>query len=76
MTLDVSKFKIDKDVPLPDDRPKYPLGEMEIGDSFLVENEPDPRKLRGAVYQYGRRNGREYAVNKVGEEAYRVWRKG
>lgn len=65
---------IEKGIPMPDRRPKYPLQEMEVGDSFELSDEADPRKLRGSVYQYGRRYGRDFSVIKTGEESYRVWR--
>lgn len=65
---------IDKNVPIPESKLKYPLDLMGIGDSFEVSDEPDPRKLRGSVYQHGRRHGLGFTVLKTGEESYRVWR--
>jgi len=32
----MEKYKIEKNVPIPDSQKRYPLAEMEIGDSFLV----------------------------------------
>lgn len=70
----MSEIEIEKDVPMPETRNQYPLHEMDVGDSFEVCNEVDPRKLRGVVYQFGRRHGKAFSVYKTGEECYRVWR--
>mgnify|MGYP000533667375 CR=1 FL=1 len=51
---------------------KYPLPDMEIGDSFLV-----PRKLKvsvsAAVAYYGKKTGKRFTVQIV-EDGVRIWR--
>ena len=68
------EYEIEKGVPIPIKTTKYPLHDLKVGDSFEVHDEPDPRKLRGSVYQHGRRYGVGFTVMKTGEESYRVWR--
>ena len=74
------EFLVEKDVPLPAwFEQKYPLAEMDVGDSFLV---PDPsladlRRLRAAVCHFGKRHERLYSVRKDPKKpgSYRCWRR-
>ena len=69
-------IQIEKGVPLPSgaNGGKYPLQQMEVGDSFQMTgmDERDERRLRAIV---GRnKNGRRFTCRKVGAETFRVWR--
>lgn len=76
----MTDYKIEKDVPIPTwITRKYPLAEMQVGDSFLV---PTPstqelRRIRAAACAFGKHNDRLYAVRKDPKKpgSYRCWRK-
>ena len=76
----MSKFKIDKGVPLLDRQRKntvYPWAAMEPGDSFFVAGaaQPSISSCAGAVSR--RRSGWRFATRKVtegGVAGVRVWR--
>ena len=74
----MSEFKIDKGVPMPKLRggpgrnPIYPLGDMEVGDSFLVPGEKRS-SLRSAIQMYGKRYGKRFSLRTV-DGGQRVWR--
>jgi hypothetical protein len=70
----VSEFKIESDVPVPDERRrfKYPWSEMKVGDSFFVEN-GSQNVLSTAGRQYGRFHGGKFSTRKEGN-GVRVWR--
>ncbi len=68
-------MNIDKDIPLPVKRgggnAKWPWGELEVGDSFLM-----PRTLSSASGQavtHAKKTGRKYAC-RTEAEGIRVWR--
>ena len=74
------EIKIEKGVPLPsvghDRRPsKYPIKDMQVGDSFFVPLEDDPifTRARQTIYVSARRCGVKVAVRKK-EAGLRVWR--
>jgi hypothetical protein len=73
-----AQYKIDRGVAMPESRGrrrKYPLAEMQVGDSFTVNrNEVDA--LRTAASWFGRRNGRKYSIRCVDpiKGEYRCWR--
>lgn len=53
---------------------KYPFREMEVGDSLLVENEPDRLRVYAAANTWGRLNGgRKFRVVRE-EKGIRAWR--
>lgn len=76
-------IKIDKGVPLPERKkgptPRYPLAELEVGDSFGVEAQDliDQQRVRsslyGAIRTVGRRTGHEFVMRTV-TGGIRVWR--
>lgn len=72
-------MKIEKDIPMPDTAVKgsykYPLNEMEVGDSIF---EPGPRnsnesKVRLSAKKYGDKTGKRFSARKV-EGGVRIWR--
>jgi hypothetical protein len=76
------EVKIDKGLPIPDrtkeTASKYPWRAMEVGDSFLVAQEPGEaihmaRDRANKITQYAKRTGRTFCTRKV-EGGVRVWR--
>jgi len=68
-------IKIDKDVPLPETRKYrgfYPFEQMEVGDSFFIEDE-NRQRLASAVYKNGKRLHVSFSVRAEGK-GFRVWR--
>lgn len=68
-------FKIEKGVPIPGSRAKYPFVEMEIGDSFFVEVGEDQRRITsqrisGSSQNYGEK---KFSVRTV-KGGLRIWR--
>ena len=66
-------FTIDKNIPFPRMRGKYPLHNMEIGDSFLVNDGRSMKSVSGAIFVAARRAGISIACRTV-PEGIRVWR--
>lgn len=68
--------RIEKGVPLPTNKSKYPFAKMEIGDSFVV-NETTPSRTSTYAHYAGKRLGMKFTVRTVEEEGrkvIRVWR--
>ena len=67
-------YKIEKDVQLPNKSAgeKYPLSEMQVGDSFLVGDEK-ANAVRVAVHHRQRGLNAKFIVRKV-DGGYRCWR--
>jgi hypothetical protein len=69
----MSDIKIEKGIPAPRDRwHKYPLMEMEVGDSIWLPK-PEGDKIRKAANMHGVRHNREY-VSRSTDEGVRLWR--
>ena len=68
-------MKIDKNVPIPNNRKYYPLKDMLIGDSFFVatKNEIEKTNARSAAASAGIRHGRKYVSRSV-KGGIRIWR--
>jgi len=75
-------IKIDKNIPFPNGKSdrKYPLIEMEVGDSFFIPcKEEDEKRIRASIYTSARRNKlttshkRKYTTRKV-DGGLRTWR--
>lgn len=70
----MSKIKIDKNIPIPDkySHQKYPFNEMNIGDSFLVDD-TNERSLASLVSRAGKRLNMKFILRTV--DGYcRCWR--
>lgn len=67
-------YKLENNIPAPKAHHacKYPLGTMEVGDSFVAP-ESEASKLRNASHTYGKKKGRKY-VTRTTDEGVRVWR--
>lgn len=68
-------MKIEKGIPVPSKKTNtvYPLVDMEVGDSFLVETDM-PERVRSAIQMFSAINiGRKFATRKT-DGGYRVWR--
>ena len=63
---------LSKDVPLPPPRRRYPYGEMEVGESFLVGGGV-LQVVCNANYRAGKRLGRKFIARKEAG-GVRVWR--
>jgi hypothetical protein len=71
----MGKYKIEKDVSI-ESVAKFPLSEMEIGNSFLIAEKEEARKLRnslGAFYKTKAGKGKRFMTKKT-EDGVRVWR--
>ena len=69
-----TEFRIEKGVPLPSVRAKYPLGEMDVGDSFHIDAAERARLVSAASF-FGTRKGKKFSVRKeVNGSGYRCWR--
>lgn len=75
-------FAIEKDVPLPRQKrqhARYPLGEMEVGDSFFVpcskaKTDTVLNRVRAAFWYHKKKNGdKNFIVNAV-KGGLRCWR--
>lgn len=74
---------VEKDIPIPEAshrKRRYPLDQMEVGDSFLVPTDPAMtfRKLQAkasssVAYAHGTLGGRRFVTRQV-EGGVRVWR--
>jgi hypothetical protein len=70
-------FKIEKGIPLwekqqtPVEKRKYPFHEMEVGDSFLLEN--ITREDAGRVHTYAERYHVKVKTRRVTDTSWRVW---
>ena len=66
---------VEKNIPLPESdvggSVKYPLGEMEVGDSFWTNVDLD--RLAPVISSYGKRHNRKYSRRKM-DGGFRVWR--
>jgi hypothetical protein len=71
----MSEYKIEKNVPIPKGyvSRKYPFKEMEVGDSFAVEEE-NYNRVRQAAYSYSFRNGIKLAVKRGLDGKFHCWR--
>jgi hypothetical protein len=69
----MNDFQIDTDIPVPP-RINYPFRHMEVGESFVQPDLELGKKLRGIIYQYGKRNGKKFSVKLTEPSGYRVWR--
>lgn len=68
-----TKVRIDKNIPIPRSRGKYPFREMEVGDSFLCPKGSEKTIYSAAGQATTRIKGRRFIVRKT-EDGFRVWR--
>lgn len=73
-----SEIPVETHVPLPTrehrhHNAKYPFGEMDVGDSFVIP-EGSELSCKYAAYAYGRRWGKTFAVRKQDDGRVRLWR--
>jgi hypothetical protein len=71
-------FEVEKGVPIPTQRMmagmiKYPLGQMEVGDSFLFDV-GDRKRVTNAAASYGKTSGRRFTVRTINTIEGRCWR--
>lgn len=71
-------FRVEKGIPVPSREPKYPMLDMTVGDSFLVEcqkaeKERVQKRLVSRAIYFGRRHKVRYTCRIV-DEGVRCWR--
>lgn len=65
-------IKIEQGIPFPG---KYPLSQLEVGDSFLVPASSNVKTLRNIISNRHKRNPKvRFTVQKQKNGRYRVWR--
>lgn len=64
--------EVNRDVPLPPPRRRYPYGEMEVGESFIVLD-GNLQVVCNANYRAGKRLFRKFIARRE-ERGVRVWR--
>lgn len=72
---------IEKNIPIPSGtgitgrRAKYPFGEMEVGDSLFIDNEPRGSQSGASMAskQHGARYGKKFTSRTEGN-GVRIWR--
>ena len=64
----VGAYKIEKNIPQPHPRVKYPFVDMDVGDSFAF-TETYKRRITSSAYYYGARNNIKFSIRGL-----RVWR--
>lgn len=69
-------FEIEKGIPVPARQLKYPLREMEIGDSFFVPSRSDgrPPTIYKSLGTYHRTLAPKRFVQRLVEGGARIWR--
>ena len=69
-------IKIDKDIPIPTIRGKYPFKDMKVGDSFLVEKPTvSKHNVASALHSSAKKMGKDYKITVRREEnGVRCWR--
>ncbi len=67
-------FTLERGLAIPERKtsPKYPYEQLELGDSFYIQD-GDLAKLCNANYREWRRTGKKYTARKV-DKGVRVWR--
>jgi len=68
----MTSIKIDKTVPLPPPRWKWPFHEMEVGDSFLIPVGWE-KTCRASAWAYGKKHGMRFAM-RTEKKGTRIWR--
>lgn len=56
------KHPIEKGVPIPLDRLRFPFAQMEVGDSFAFERNDHPA-VREAASRHAKKHGRKYLTS-------------
>ena len=63
------EFEIEKGIPVPPGRARYPFAEMEVGDSFVADE-----TAAASARVWGRRKDVKFRQVKIGQNQFRVWR--
>lgn len=76
--IDYINMDIEKNINIPQYCNKYPLGKMEINDSFAIKTNDDNKniirkRVVGACHMYGKRNNKKF-VTRVLKNEVRIWR--
>jgi len=68
----MASIKIDKTVPFPAPRGKWPFHEMEVGDSFLIPAGRE-KAAKASAWTYGHKHGIRFTVRQE-KKGVRIWR--
>ncbi len=63
---------IEKNVPVVENKKKYPFGQMAVGDSFFADV-IDPNSIKVCASLFGKKHNKMFTVRKV-DGGYRCWR--
>ena len=66
-------YEIEKGVELTPRRSKYPFSDMEVGDSFLVDESGNHAAARNAATGYGQRHDMKFS-SRTTVAGLRIWR--
>jgi hypothetical protein len=64
-------MKIEKSIPIPS---RYPFGQMEVGDSFVIPPEMNRSTVAVYAWRYAQQHGRKFTTRKMPDGTYRCWR--
>lgn len=68
-------YTIEKNIPAPDSRSKYPFPQMEVGDSFFVPgNEIVGSRVSVAMNYYKKKNPKKSFISRKSADGMRIWR--
>ena len=66
-------MKIDKNIPIPEDRKRYPWKEMEVGDSFFIEGK-EASQIGGIANFANRTYKPKHFITRTVKGGVRIWR--
>ena len=68
-------YSIEKNIPVPEGRSKYPFPKMEVGDSFFVPSKDIVgARISVALNYYKRKNPKKTFISRKSADGMRIWR--
>ena len=67
------EYKIEKDITAPEPHKRFPLSELEVGESFTIALK-DRNSVQSHASKVKSLTGKVFMVRKVDEQTCRVWR--
>lgn len=64
---------VEKGIPIPETRAKYPFKTMEVGESVLIADESVWARASNAAFMVGARGGKRFKTRKM-SDGLRIWR--
>ena len=65
-------IKIDKEIPIPGPRYKYPFSEMDVGDSIAI-SAADANSMRSSAKYHSEKTGKKF-ISRTDGDKVRLWR--